>query len=194
MLEKFKSMFPVTEEKWETYTGYFTRITVPARTVLLAEGEISSRAYVIEKGAVRVCFDHDGKDITSQFFFENQTVSSIESFKKSIPSRVSIETIEPSILWRIEKHNLELVLEEMNEIKEIRTLVNNALLERTFNYMNHFISFIRDTPEQRYLNLLKEAPQVIIRVPQHYIASYLGISTVHLSRIKGRIARRKDLN
>jgi len=191
MLERFRSKFPVTEEKWQTYVGYFTRVSVPAHTRLLAEGEISTKAYLIEKGAVRIWFNHDGKDITSQFFFENQTVSSIESLKKSIPSRVSMETIEPSVLWRIEKHHLEQVLEEMNEIREIRNFITDALFERTFHYMDHFLSFIRDTPEERYLKLLKETPQIIIRVPQHYIASYLGISGVHLSRIKGKIAKKK---
>jgi DNA-directed RNA polymerase specialized sigma subunit len=55
--------------------------------------------------------------------------------------------------------------------------------------MNHFLSSIRDTPRQRYLNLVKEKPQIVKRVPQHYIASYLGITTVHLSRIKSKIAR-----
>jgi CRP-like cAMP-binding protein len=192
MLERFRSKFPVTDEKWQTYVSYFTRLSVPARTALLAEGEISTKAYLIEKGAIRVCFNHHGKDITSQFFFENQTVSSIESLKKSIPSRVSIETIEPSILWRIEKRNLERILEEMNEIREIRNFITDALFERTFHYMDHFLSFIRDTPEERYLKLLQDAPHIIIRVPQHYIASYLGISGVHLSRIKSKIAKKKQ--
>ena len=192
MLERFRSKFPVTDEKWQTYVSYFTRLNVPARTTLLAEGEISTKAYLIEKGAIRVCFNHHGKDITSQFFFENQTVSSIESLKKSIPIRVSVETIEPSILWRIEKRNLERVLEEMNEIREIRNFITDALLERTFHYMDHFLSFIRDTPEERYLKLLQDAPHIIIRVPQHYIASYLGISGVHLSRIKSKIAKKKQ--
>jgi DNA-directed RNA polymerase specialized sigma subunit len=57
--------------------------------------------------------------------------------------------------------------------------------------MNEFVSFIRDTPEQRYQKLLKERPHIVRRVPQHYIASYLGISKVHLSRIKSKLAKGK---
>jgi CRP-like cAMP-binding protein len=64
--------------------------------------------------------------------------------------------------------------------------------ERQLHYMHEFVSFIRDTPEERYLNLLQESPHIIQRVPQHYIASYLGVTTVHLSRIKGKIAKRKS--
>ena len=64
------------------------------------------------------------------------------------------------------------------------------MFERTFHYMQHFLSFIRDTPQERYLNLLNQKPHIIQRVPQHYIASYLGISTVHLSRIKKKITQK----
>ena len=188
MFESFRSRFPVSDEQWNTYQSYFQRREFPARTVLLAEGAISTKAYYIEKGAVRVWFDHNGSEITSQFFFEHQSVSSIESFKKSIPSRLSIETIEPSVLWEIERQHIDRILDEIMEIKALRDLVMDMLFERTFHYMDHFFSYIRDTPEQRYLHLLEHSPHVVQRVQQHYIASYLGISSVHLSRIKSKIA------
>jgi len=191
MLEKFRTKLPVSDEKWQTYIRCFTQIHIPARTMILAEGEVSTKAYIIEKGAIRAYFNHNGDEITPQFFFENQSIASIESFKKSIPSRVSLETIEASTLWWIDKKDLDWILDEVMEIKAIRTVINDALLERTFHYMDHFVSFIRDTPEQRYLQLLEHSPHVVIRVPQHYIASYLGISSVHLSRIKAKITRRK---
>jgi CRP-like cAMP-binding protein len=55
--------------------------------------------------------------------------------------------------------------------------------------MNKFLSFIRDSPAERYQRLLEDSPEIIQRVPQHYIASYLGISPVHLSRIRNKIKR-----
>jgi CRP-like cAMP-binding protein len=187
MFESFRSRFPVSDEQWHTYLSYFQCREIPAR---IAEGTISTKAYYIEKGAVRVWFDHNGSEITSQFFFEHQSVSSIESFKKSVPSRVSIETIEPSVLWEIERQHIDRILDEVMEVKALRDLVIDMLFERTFHYMDHFLSFIRDTPEQRYRHLLEQSPHIIKRVPQHYIASYLGVSSVHLSRIKGKIARK----
>ena len=65
------------------------------------------------------------------------------------------------------------------------------LFQRTFDYMKYFVSFIKDSPTQRYLNLIEERPQIIQRVPQHYIASYLGVTTVHLSRIKSKLVHKK---
>lgn len=189
MFNQLRNKFPLDDEKWNEYTSYFKCIKVPAKTVLLSEGEISKKAYIIEKGCIRAWFNNDGKDVTFQFFFENSTVSSIESFKKQAPSDVNIETIEPSVLWYINKHGLEKVIAGAKEIPAIRDLFIDTVFERTFDYMKHFFSFIKDTPAQRYQNLIKERPEIVKRVPQHYIASYLGVSTVHLSRIKSKLVK-----
>ncbi|MBE9463543.1 Crp/Fnr family transcriptional regulator [Dyadobacter sp. UP-52] len=191
MFEKFRAKFPVSPEKWEDYTNRFKRIQVPAKTVLLREGEISRKAYLIEKGCLRVWFDNKGEEVTFQFFFENSTVSSIESFKKGTPSLFSLETIEPCTLWWIEKSDVDNLIEEVSEIPAMRNQIMNALFERTLHYMQHFLSFVRDTPQERYENLLNHQPFIVQRIPQHYIASYLGISRVHLSRLKNKIARGK---
>lgn len=189
MFEQFRNKFPINDDKWLEYISYFKRIEVPARTVLLQEGEISRKMYLIEKGCIRVWYNHNGKDITTQFFFENSTVSSIISFKKKIPSPTTLETIEPSVLWYIHKKDVDKIVDEIKEIPRLRDLFIDTLFERTFDYMSHFVSYIKDTPHQRYLNLLKEKPQLIQRIPQHYIASYLGITKVHLSRIKSKLAK-----
>lgn len=191
MFNQFRSKFPLTEEKWNEYIGYFNRIEVPAKTMLLEEGEISKKLFVIEKGCIRVWFNHNGKDLTSQFFFENQSVASIESFMKKFPSPVFVETIEPSVLWWIHKNDIDTIIEEIKEIPELRDRLIDMLFQRTFDYMKHFFSFIKDSPAQRYQSLIEEKPQIVQRVPQHYIASYLGVSTVHLSRIKSKLLHEK---
>jgi len=191
MFDQFRNKFPLTDEKWIEYTNYFNRIEVAAKTTLLEEGEISKKLFVIEKGCIRVWFNHNGKDLTSQFFFENQSVSSIESFMKKFPSPVFIETIEPSVLWWIHKEDVDTIIEEIKEIPELRDRLINMLFQRTFDYMKHFFSFLKDSPAQRYLSLIEEKPQIVQRVPQHYIASYLGVSTVHLSRIKSKLLQNK---
>lgn len=192
MFEKFRPNFSVSPEKWDDYVSRFKRVQVPARTMLLQEGDISRKAYLIEKGCLRVWFNNKGEDMTFQFFFENSTVSSIESFRKNIPSLFSIETIEPCTLWWIDKTDVDSLLEEVTEIPAVRNQILNAMFERTLHYMEHFLSFIRDTPQERYENLLTQQPYIVQRVPQHYIASYLGISRVHLSRIKQKLARGKS--
>lgn len=192
MFSQFRNKFPLTDEKWNEYTSCFNRIEVPAKTVLIEEGEVSKKLFIIEKGCIRVWFNNNGKDLTSQFFFENQSVASIESFIKKFPSPVVVETIEPSVLWWISKNDVDTILEEIKEIPELRDRLINMLFQRTFDYMKHFFSFIKDSPTQRYLSLIEEKPQIVQRVPQHYIASYLGVSTVHLSRIKSKLVHKNN--
>jgi CRP-like cAMP-binding protein len=189
MFDRFRNQFPLDDATWQKYVSCFKRMEVPAKTVLLKEGEISGKVFLIEKGCLRIGFNKDGKDITVQFFFEDNTVSSIESFKKRQPSLVTIEAVEPCVLWYIHKKDIDRIIAEISEIPVLRDRFIDLLFERTFNYMKHFFSFIKDTPLQRYQNLLKDRPQIVQRVPQHYIASYLGISTVHLSRIKSKLAK-----
>ena len=193
MLQQLKSKFPVKAENWPQYEGYFKCIEIPAKTIVLREGQVSKKAYFIEKGCMRVWFNNNGKDVTFHFFFEGDRVSSTESFKKNIPSLVSIETIEPCVVWVIDKKNMDKIIDEAIENPQTRNKFIDTLYERTFHYIKHCLSFVRDTPTQRYVNLLKENPQIVQRVPQHYIASYLGISTVHVSRIKSSLSKKKRL-
>ncbi len=186
---QLKNKFPLDDEKWNDYISCFNCIKVPSKTVLIKEGEVSKKIFLIEKGCIRVWFNNDGKDVTFQFFFENNAVASIESFRKESPSPVTVETIEPCVLWYIHKKDVERIITEINEVPVIRETFIDFIFERTFDYMKHFFSFIKDTPLQRYQNLIKDKPQLVQRVPQHYIASYLGISTVHLSRIKNKMAK-----
>ncbi len=191
MLEQIKNKLRLNDNQWSDFLGRLKKTEVPAKTLLLREGEIAKKIFFIEKGCIRVWFSHDGKDLTFQFFFENETVASIESFKKQEPSMVYMETIEPSILWFLSKEELDKTLPELENIPHLRNEFIDSLFERMFHYMKHFLSFIKDSPLQRYQKLMLEKPMVIQRVPQHYIASYLGISSVHLSRIKSELARKK---
>ena len=164
---------------------------VPAKTVLLQENEVSQNAYYIEKGIARAWYNNDGKDVTFQFFMENTMFSSLESFRKGLPSMVALETIEPCIVWKIDKATVDKILEKVYADPKLRNIFMDTVFERTFDYMKHFFSFIKDSPQQRYITLTKEKPEIVKRVPQHYIASYLGITTVHLSRIKSKILKDK---
>ncbi|MBN8788108.1 MAG: Crp/Fnr family transcriptional regulator [Terrimonas sp.] len=191
LFEQFRKKIPLDDNKWNDYVRRFKKIEVPAKCTLLKEGDISKKLFLIEKGCIRVWYNKNGTDLTSQFFFENQMVSSIVSFRKKIPSPTTIETIEPSVLWWIHKKDADRIIEEIKEVPVLRDLFIDTIFERTFNYMKHFFSFIKDSPQERYLELIKENPQIVRRVPQHYIASYLGITKVHLSRIKSKLAKGK---
>ncbi|KFF14346.1 cyclic nucleotide-binding protein [Chryseobacterium soli] len=191
MFEHLKNRFPFPKEEYEEFVKDFKRMEVPAKTVLLQENEVSQNAYYIEKGIARAWYNNDGKDVTFQFFMENTMFSSLESFRKGLPSMVALETIEPCIVWKIDKVTVDKILEKVYADPELRNSFMDTVFERTFDYMKHFFSFIKDSPQQRYIALTKEKPEIVKRVPQHYIASYLGITTVHLSRIKSKILKDK---
>src|SRR5690606_34771787 len=97
--------------KWEKFEHLFQRLEVPARTTLLEEGEISKTMFVIEKGCLRTWVNNDGKEITTQFFFEGDSVASIESFRANQPSMYSITTIESSVLQTISQADFFDVIE-----------------------------------------------------------------------------------
>lgn len=189
MFEHLKNRFPFPKATCEEFVKDFKRMDVPAKTILLKENEVSQNAYYIEKGIARAWYNNDGRDVTFQFFMENTMFSSLESFRKGVPSMVALETIEPCIIWKIDKTTVDRILEKVDEDPQLRNKFMDTVFERTFDYMKHFFSFIKDSPQQRYLDLAKGKPEIIKRVPQHYIASYLGITTVHLSRIKSKILK-----
>lgn len=161
----------------------FERLEIPAKTTLLREGEIAATVFFIEKGCLRTWFNNDGKDVTTQFFFEGSAVSSIESFVTNSPSMFHIESIEPCLLWCLNKENATKLL---NEVPEVAASFQEMVYKRLFHYQKQLLSHLSNNPEQRYKELLSEHPEIVLRVPQHYIASYLGITSVSLSRIRNR--------
>ncbi len=167
------------------------RIDVPAKTVLLKEGTVSGNYIFLEKGCIRAYINNNGVEKTVQFFFENEGLASLESFLENTPSLLTVETIESSIVYLLPKKFVNKLMADLGSEPGFVNMIIKMMAERQIHYMNEFVSFIRDTPEQRYLNLLHKKPHIIQRVPQHYIASYLGISRVHLSRIKSALTRKK---
>jgi CRP-like cAMP-binding protein len=185
--EAFRNQFPLPGEQWDEFVGYYHRLEVPVHTILLREGDISNKAYFIEKGCIRAWFSSKGKDITFQFFLEEMSVSSAESFKKRVPSIFTLETIEPCVLHWISKEKMDIIMQGILLVPKLRDQMMDILFERQWNYAHHFLSFIKYTPEERYIQLVRERPELIQRVPQQYIASYLGITPVSLSRIRSRL-------
>ena len=158
-------------------------LSVPSKAILLEEGKIAEKLYLIRKGCLRLFFYNEGKDITFQFFFEGDFVASFDSLYKRTPSLFYLESIEPTELTVIRKEDF---YNQINNNLLLRQLYEEKLIDRFHAYQQLFLSRIKNTPQQRYEELLKEYPNIIQRVPQHYIASYLGITPVSLSRIRNR--------
>ena len=184
MIETIAPFFPGIEKQWRQYKHWFSEITVPRKTVLLKEGSIPRKIFFVKQGCLRTAIHSRGKDVTFQFFFEQDVIASIESLRTNQPSPISIESIEPSTIIVLQKKGFETLLRDFPQLKEV---MFEYVFRRFAHYSKLFVSNIKDTPRQRYMNLLKESPHIIQRVPQHYIASYLGITPVSLSRIRKRI-------
>jgi len=192
MLFHFRDKFSLLNPFWDKYLEYQQRLELPAKTTLLEEGKVSGQYIFIEKGCVRLFFNNDGSDKTVQFFFENEGLTSFESFVNNAPSAFTIETIEPSVVYLLPKQYVIQLMDELSHEPDFLKMMMQLSSLRQTHYINEFVSFIRDTPEERYQKLLTDRPHIVQRVPQHYIASYLGVSTVHLSRIKSKLAKGKS--
>ena len=179
LIDKIKN----DHSNWNRFQDFFIEREINSREILLHEGKISGQAYIIKKGCLRQWFNKDGKEITFQFFFESQPVASIDSFIHNQPSLFTIESIEPSTILSISKDNFE---ELLRIFPEMNDAFQDYLFQRFRNYAQLFLSRIKDTPQERYEDLMKNNPEIIRRIPHHYIASYLGITPVSLSRIRNR--------
>ncbi len=183
MIDRLINRIKKDEQNWERFSSLFIEKEIPAKVVLLHEGEISNNIYLVKKGCLREWFNKDGKDITFQFFFDGQPVASIDSFMNQKPSLFTIESIEPASIVSLERKDFEKLL---NTYPEFKNGFLEFMFQRFGNYSQLFLSRIKDTPQERYDELVKNHPEIIQRVPQHYIASFLGITPISLSRIRNR--------
>jgi len=167
---------------WQKYRHLWKTENDDPRTLLLKEGDICLWLYLIAEGCVRYWFNHDGKEISFQFSFEGDVVYSSESFRKNIPGPYSIETIEPVTLRWLSQEDMQLVRQDL----ELYPLLIESAADKQAAFLRHFFSYLRDSPQQRYENLVRDQPEIVRRVPLQYIASYLGITPVSLSRIRSR--------
>ncbi|EQA43599.1 cyclic nucleotide-binding domain protein [Leptospira broomii serovar Hurstbridge str. 5399] len=184
MLEKIKSDFPFFAKYWDEYEHMFKEEIIPAKKLLLRQGEIAKYVYFLDQGCLRLGFNDNDREITFQFFFECQAITSMESFKSYSPSPFFLESIEPSRLFALGRDDALMLY---NKHEEFKDYLIEFLFSRVTNYIRLFLSRIKDTPEERYLDLIRNHPEIVNRIPQHYIASYLGITPVSLSRIRNRV-------
>ena len=158
-------------------------LSVPAKTVLLEAGKTASKVFLVHKGCIRQWYNADGKDITGLFFFEGSPVACIDSLINAVPSEYTLETVLPSEVYVIKGEDIKAAIQSHPE--RMGEMVKFSI-ERMVCYSKLFLSRIKETPQERYESLVREHPEIVTQIPQHYIASYLGITPVSLSRIRNR--------
>ena len=172
------------EQMWRSFASDAVTMELKKKQVILTEGSIADAIYYVQEGCLRSWFNHDGKDVSFQFFFEGSLIASFESFMFDVPSPYTIESLLPSTVQMIPK---SLLMQRVADMPELKEAGFNVVCERLRHYQHLFLSRIKDSPQQRYEDLLKSNPELVRRIPQHYIASYLGITPVSLSRIRCRL-------
>jgi CRP/FNR family transcriptional regulator, anaerobic regulatory protein len=154
---------------------------------LFGEGDVCQFAGFILKGCFRVFLLKDGKEITLDFFLENRPIADYESYFRKRPTPFYFQAVEPSELLILSPSCLELLFESSHHGQRLQRLFVETLF---FRLRDKLLSLYADDPETRYLNLLQNEPELVQRVPQYHLASYLGIEPESLSRLKRRIASR----
>lgn len=145
-------------------------------------GHTCRTIYFIKKGVARIYYYKEDIEITECFAFENAIIARVESLFTGKPSRKAIQMIEDSELIAISSAKLFDLYDTFPEIERLfRKIFESAYVDT----VNRVESIQFHSAEERYNALLKESPNVLQRVPLKYIASYLGITQVSLSRIRG---------
>ena len=151
---------------------------------LLEEGDVSTHAYLVESGSVRLWQNQDGHDVSVKFFLPGEICASLESLHRQTPSKYILETISTSRLRVFSQRDMKRKAEKSSRFREYSM---NVMVHCLVDYQDLFSNRISHSPEERYRMLLKEEPNILDYVPLRHIASYLGITSVSLSRIRRKI-------
>lgn len=175
----------VTDEQLNVILSRFTLLSVKKHQILLSEGEVNQRVLFVCKGCLRIYFiQEDGQEATRYLAFENQFATALVSLISREPSMEYIQALEPTHLLYITLADFTALLEEIPGWERFyRQYLEKAYVTNT----NRLMSFITMQAGERYKQLLEQTPQVIDRLSNKMIASYLNISQETLSRIKGRV-------
>jgi len=161
--------------------------SVKKGTTLLKEGQKSNDNYFVLKGCLRKYYMIDGEEKTTAFFTEMEALTPHCVMSKT-PSEYYISCVEDAILL-ISTSDME--AEINSKFPKFELMCRILSEERLGKQQIDFDEFKTSSPEQRYLNLLESRPDLIQRVPQHQLASFLGIKPQSLSRLRARILEKK---
>ncbi|VDN47098.1 Cyclic nucleotide-binding protein [Petrocella atlantisensis] len=155
-------------------------------TVLIEQGDVPKQCFFILEGCARkFSVDLEGKEVTSDFFTENQSIT-IFTEGENIESPYSVVCLEDSIMIVGELDEQD---SELKKYPEFENIVLKLMQAGMGELQDTFASFIRMTPEERVKHMMGKRPELFTRVPGYQLASYLGLTPESLSRIKRRLGQ-----
>lgn len=179
----------LTPEEKIIFQNAFYFKEVPKNQTLITEGQVANELYFINKGLLRLFYFNEGSYVTAYIFRDHLFASSYESFLQASPSNQYLETLEDCELLILTRDKLDELYEEL---PKINILTRKIAEQRFINAQKILSSFILDSPEVRYKKFVASNNDLLQRVPQHIIASFLGITSVSLSRIRKRLMKKQD--
>lgn len=184
----FRQFTDFNDSELQFIMPYFETRKIKKKSILLNAGKVSNEVYYIVKGCVRLYCEKDGEELSTYFFTENMFAGSYDSFLARKPSKVAIETLEECEVLVLTHESLESLYQTFPKMNEF---IRKAIEQRFVLLHDLFISYLLNSPEERYLMLQKDRPDLLNRIPQHQIASFLGITPVSLSRIRNRVFKKQ---
>ncbi|HVU54279.1 MAG TPA: Crp/Fnr family transcriptional regulator [Puia sp.] len=190
LYKKITEKIPLSEEEFEVCKTLFTSKKVRKKQFLQQEGDVSRYQFFVNNGLLRsYTIDEKGVEHILQFALEGWWTADLYSFFTEEPSLFNIEALEDSELLLITRPSWETLLEKLPVLERyFRILIQNSLIATQRRLMES----LSETAEKKYLKFMKMYPESIQRVPQHMIASYLGITRETLSRLRRDIASGKS--
>ncbi|WP_310397900.1 Crp/Fnr family transcriptional regulator [Hymenobacter sp.] len=180
---QLKALIPLTNEDYAAFTAALQPLTLEKKALLLHEGEVCRQVAYVESGGLRYFYSVDGEERTGQFFFEGSWYADYDSFLDQKPAGVSVEAIEPTRLWLLARPDLYRLYEERPVFERFGRL----MAEQAYRGSRaRSAALLNQTPTERYEQLVRDRPELVQRVSQRLIATYLGIKPESLSRIRGR--------
>lgn len=171
-----------TDQECDLISTYLKQQTFKKKEYILSEGQVCKHYYFILEGLVRFYYiDEKANEIITQFAIENWWFTNYESFLKETQSRVYIQSIEPTTLVSISKSGFEELLTKVPKLERFFRLITENMLIATQKKYEYYLKM---ESKEKYEQILRHIPELIQRVPQYMIASYLEISPEYLSQIR----------
>lgn len=183
--QKVNETINITDEEFEYAKTLFIPKKLRKKRFLLEEGEPCIYTTFVEKGLLRsFTIDEKGNEHILQFGMEGWWVADLYSFLTGEPSEYNIEALEDCELLLITKSSWDLLLDEVPAFERyFRILIQNNLIAT----QRRLMGTISTTAEERYNKLIHDFPRISQRVPQHMIASYIGVTRETLSRLRSQM-------
>ncbi len=187
LYEYLKKMVNIDDDAWRDLEARLQHKTIRRKDKFVTEGKVCKEVAFILSGSFRYYQTIDGKEITTFFSFEYNWVSAYNSFLKQQPSHVTVEAIENAEILVIQYNDLQWLYKHHPSIELFGRYIAEYLVSCLEERLH---SMLLKTPEERYIKAIEDNGEHIHRIPQHYIASFLGITPESLSRIRKRRMQR----